>query len=131
MQITSKSAAYAVVRTAYHGGGVESVHKSLTAAERAAKAYRRSGCECGCCTVIPITAQARQAMKDGDYIGARAPYGYRKDPDNCHKLLIDENTAPVVKQIFEWAHEHVALNPLLSEIPAYTGNEVFPYSLRR
>lgn len=38
-------------------------------------------------------------MKDGDYIGARAPYGYRKDPDNCHKLLIDENTAPVVKQI--------------------------------
>ena len=25
MQITSKSAAYAVVRTAYHGGGVESV----------------------------------------------------------------------------------------------------------
>lgn len=47
-----------------------------------------------------IKAQARQAMKDGDYIGARAPYGYRKDPDNCHKLLIDENTAPVVKQIF-------------------------------
>lgn len=42
--------------------------------------------------------------EDGDYIGARAPYGYRKDPDNCHKLLIDENTAPVVKQIFEWAH---------------------------
>ena len=30
-----------------------------------------------------IKAQARQAMKDGDYIGARAPYGYRKDPDNC------------------------------------------------
>ena len=27
-----------------------------------------------------IKAQARQAMKDGDYIGARAPYGYRKDP---------------------------------------------------
>ena len=25
-----------------------------------------------------IKAQARQAMKDGDYIGARAPYGYRK-----------------------------------------------------
>ena len=42
-----------------------------------------------------IKAQARQAMKDGDYIGARAPYGYRKDPDNCHKLLVDENTTPL------------------------------------
>lgn len=57
-----------------------------------------------------IKAQARQAMRDGDYIGARAPYGYRKDPENCHKLLVDEATAPVVKQIFEWASDRVGLN---------------------
>ena len=63
-----------------------------------------------------IKAQARQAMKDGDYIGARAPYGYRKDPDNCHKLLIDEDTAPVVRQMFEWAHEHVALNRIVRNL---------------
>lgn len=63
-----------------------------------------------------IKAQARQAMKDGDYIGGRAPYGYRKDPDNCHKLLIDENTAPIVKQIFEWAYEHVALNRIVRNL---------------
>lgn len=63
-----------------------------------------------------IKAQARQAMKDGDYIGAPAPYGYRKDPDNCHKLLIDENTAPVVKQIFEWAYERVALNRIVRNL---------------
>ncbi|GFI18056.1 hypothetical protein IMSAGC009_03228 [Lachnospiraceae bacterium] len=63
-----------------------------------------------------IKAQARQAMKDGDYIGARAPYGYRKDPDNCHRLLIDENTAPMVRQIFEWAYEHVALNRIVRNL---------------
>lgn len=63
-----------------------------------------------------IKAQARQAMKNGDYIGARAPYGYRKDPDNCHKLLIDEDTAPVVRQIFEWAHGHVALNRIVRNL---------------
>ena len=63
-----------------------------------------------------IKAQARQAMKDGDYIGARAPYGYRKDPDNCHKLLIDEETAPVVKQIFDWAYERVALNRIVRNL---------------
>ena len=60
-----------------------------------------------------IKAQARQAMKDGDYIGGRAPYGYRKDPDNCHKLLVDETAAPVVKQIFEWAHDRVSLNRIV------------------
>ena len=63
-----------------------------------------------------IKAQARQAMKDGDYIGARAPYGYRKDPDNCHRLLIDEDTAPMVRQIFEWAYEHVALNRIVRNL---------------
>ena len=63
-----------------------------------------------------IKAQSRQAMKDGDYIGARAPYGYRKDPDNCHKLLIDEATAPVVKQIFDWAYERMALNRIVRNL---------------
>lgn len=63
-----------------------------------------------------IKAQARQAMKDGDYIGARAPYGYRKDPNNCHKLLLDEETAPVVKQIFDWAYERVTLNRIVRNL---------------
>lgn len=59
-----------------------------------------------------IKAQARQAMKDGEYIGARAPYGYRKDPENCHKLLIDPEAAEVVFQIFQWAYEHIGLNDI-------------------
>lgn len=59
-----------------------------------------------------IKAQARQAMKDGEYIGARAPYGYRKDPENCHKLLIDPEAAEVVFQIFQWAYEHVGLTDI-------------------
>ena len=62
MQITSKSAAYAVVRTAYHGGGVASVHKSLAVAERAAKKCSNPECSCGCCGVVPITAKARREM---------------------------------------------------------------------
>ena len=60
-----------------------------------------------------IKAQAHQAMLDGDFIGARAPFGYRKAPDNCHKLLIDEETAPIVRQIFEWAADGVGLNTIV------------------
>ena len=46
-----------------------------------------------------IKAQARQDMKEGKYVGGRAPFGYMKDPDDCHKLIIDPVAAPVVRQI--------------------------------
>ena len=59
-----------------------------------------------------IKAQQRQAMKDGEYIGARSPYGYLKAPDNCHQLIIDPQTAPVVRQIFQWALEGAGLNAI-------------------
>lgn len=41
-------------------------------------------------------------QKNGDFIGAWAPYGYRKREDNSHKLEPDEATAPIVRQIFRW-----------------------------
>lgn len=72
-----------------------------------------------------IRAQAHQAMLDGDFIGSRAPFGYRKDPDNCHQLLIDEETAPIVRQIFEWSCEGVGINTIavrLNEINAVTSS---------
>ena len=59
-----------------------------------------------------IRAQAHQAMLDGDYVGARAPFGYKKSPDNCHKLIIDEETAPTVRQIFEWFAEGIGYNTI-------------------
>ena len=59
-----------------------------------------------------IKAQQRQAMKDGEYIGARTPYGYLKAPDNCHQLVVDPVTAPVVRQIFEWAEQGAGLNTI-------------------
>lgn len=75
MKITSKSAKYAVVRTAFHGGGVVSVHRSLAAAWRAADANRTEGCTCGCCSVRPITAEARREMpgRGRDYNGDLLP----------------------------------------------------------
>lgn len=42
-------------------------------------------------------------MKEGEYIGAFAPYGYRKDPANKNHLLIDEPSAAVVRRIFALA----------------------------
>ena len=42
---------------------------------------------------------------NGDFTAAFAPYGYLKDPVNKHRLIIDEETAPVVKKIFQMASE--------------------------
>jgi hypothetical protein len=36
-------------------------------------------------------------------MGAVAPYGYIKNPDNKHHLIIDERTAPVIRRIFKLA----------------------------
>ncbi len=59
-----------------------------------------------------VKGQARQAMLQGDYIGGRAPYGYRKDKANCHKLVVDEEVAPIVKQIFKWAKDGKSINEI-------------------
>ena len=39
--------------------------------------------------------------KQGQYVGALAPYGYIKDPNDRHKLIIDEEAAAVVTAIFQ------------------------------
>ena len=38
--------------------------------------------------------------RNGEFVGAFAPYGYVKNPNDNHALLIDEEAAGVVKQIF-------------------------------
>ena len=42
-------------------------------------------------------------MREGAFIGNFAPYGYQKDPDDKHHLIVDPNTAPIVRQIFQMA----------------------------
>lgn len=38
--------------------------------------------------------------KEGKFASANAPYGYLKSPEDKHKLIIDEEAAPVVREIF-------------------------------
>jgi len=41
-------------------------------------------------------------QQKGEFIGTWAAYGYRKCPDDKHRIEPDEETAPVVKDIFQW-----------------------------
>lgn len=44
----------------------------------------------------------RQLMLSGKLANGQAPYGYVKDPNDRQRLVIDEEAAAVVRQIFEW-----------------------------
>ena len=60
--------------------------------------------------------------RNGEFIGQYAPYGYRKNPEDKHELLIDENVAWVVRKIFRMAadgisHTEIARQLNEAEIP--------------
>lgn len=40
--------------------------------------------------------------KKGEFIGAFAPYGYQKKPDDKNSFMIDEEAAEVVRDIYHW-----------------------------
>ena len=63
-----------------------------------------------------ITAAQRQMMKDGKFVGALPPYGYLKDPEDCHKLVVDPEAAAVVKQIFAWAANGMGINTIVTRL---------------
>jgi DNA invertase Pin-like site-specific DNA recombinase len=48
-----------------------------------------------------VKAVKKMCAQDGKFIGAFAPYGYKKAEDNKHRLVPDEPAAMVVRKIFE------------------------------
>lgn len=48
-----------------------------------------------------IKAALTARMKAGYFIGSMPPYGYDKDPNNKGKLIINDDEAKIVKEIFE------------------------------
>lgn len=54
---------------------------------------------------IKIRSQLEIKRKKGDFIGSFAVYGYLRDPDDRHKLVVDDYAASVVRDIFKWKLE--------------------------
>jgi len=48
-----------------------------------------------------VKAARKICAENGKHLSPYAPYGFKKEPENRHKLIIDENTAPIVRRIFE------------------------------
>ena len=53
-------------------------------------------------TSVKTRSQLEIKRQRGDFIGSFAVFGYRKDPENRHRLLVDEYAAGVVRDMFKW-----------------------------
>ena len=51
---------------------------------------------------IKTRSQLEIKRRRGDFIGSFAVFGYKKDPDDHHKLVVDSYAAGVVRDIFQW-----------------------------
>jgi DNA invertase Pin-like site-specific DNA recombinase len=60
-----------------------------------------------------VSAAIEIKQKKGEFIGSRAPYGYIKSPDNKHKLIIDEEAAVIVRNIFKWKLEGIGYKQII------------------
>ena len=52
-------------------------------------------------TSVNVRGTLNVNRNQGKFIGSFPTYGYMKDPNDRHKLIIDEEVAPVVRSIFE------------------------------
>ena len=55
-------------------------------------------------------------VQEGKLVSPKAPYGYAKSPDDCHKLIVDSEAAAVVKNIFSMARDKVSLNEIVRRL---------------
>ena len=53
-------------------------------------------------TSIKIRTSLNGKKKKGEFIGAFSSYGYIKDSNDKHKLVIDKVAADIVRKIFDW-----------------------------
>lgn len=69
-------------------------------------------------TSIKIRSQLEIKRKRGDFIGSFAVFGYQKDPNDHHKLVIDEYAADVVRDIFNWKLDGISALDIAAKLTA-------------
>ena len=69
-------------------------------------------------TSVKTRSQLEIKRQRGDFIGSFAVFGYRKDPENRHRLLVDEYAAGVVRDMFRWKLEGISAGDIADRLTA-------------
>lgn len=59
-------------------------------------------------TSVKIRSQLEIKRKRGDFIGSFAVFGYQRDTEDRHRLVVDDFAADVVRDIFKWKLEGIS-----------------------
>lgn len=65
---------------------------------------------------IKVKSNLDVKRKNGEFIGAFAPYGYKKTENNKNKLVIDEKVAPYIRNIFQWKIEGISSSHIANKL---------------
>ena len=63
-----------------------------------------------------IIPALRVKKQNGEFLGTWAAYGYRKCADDRHRIVPDEETAPVVREIFQWRAEGMGYSQIVRRL---------------
>ena len=63
-----------------------------------------------------VKTSLRAKKESGQYVSAHAPFGYEKSPDDRHMLLVCEEEAKVVQEIFSLALQGVAASQIAKKL---------------
>ena len=63
-----------------------------------------------------IKATLKTKRRQGLWVGAFAPFGYVKDPNNKNHLVIDEEAAQIVRHIFDLYLKGYGINSLARKL---------------
>ncbi len=74
---------------------------------------------------VKVRTAQRSRMRTGRYVNT-PPYGYQRDPADKHHLVVDPDTAPVVRKIFEMVMEGHST----SEVASYLNERNIPTPLQ-
>lgn len=69
-------------------------------------------------TSVKTRSQLEIKRQRGDFIGSFAVFGYKKDPADHHRLIVDEYAAGVVRDMFRWKLEGVSVLDIASRLTA-------------
>lgn len=69
-------------------------------------------------TSVNVRGTLNVSRKQGKFIGSFPTYGYLKNPEDHHKLIIDEDVADVVRQIYKWFIEGKSVIGITRELNA-------------
>ena len=67
-------------------------------------------------TSIKVKAGKRASAQSGKYVGTYAPYGYKKDCNNRHRFVVDENVVPIVVKIFEMRASGMSFRAIAAQL---------------